>query len=321
MLFDLPLEALKTYQAPPTEPADFEAFWRDTLAEAQRHPLDVRFERLHNAVYDHVTVYDATFNGFGGQPIKGWLLEPAGTSGRLPCVVTFMGYGGGRGLPVDHLAPVAAGLLHFVMDIRGQGSVWAPGDTPDEAGSGPQFPGFMTRGIESPQTYYYRRVFTDGVRAVQAVGAHDRVDPARIAVSGGSQGGGIALAVAALAAEHVKLLVADVPFLCHYRRATELTDQMPYAEIAKYLKCRRGDGERVFRTLAYFDGVNFAPRVRARTLFSVGLMDMVCPPSTVFAAYNRIAAEKDIRVYDYNEHEGGGSFQVIERLRFTKQHL
>ena len=321
MLFDLPLEELKIYQAPPTEPTDFDAFWAGTLTEAQVHSLDAEFQAVEDAVYDQVAVYDATFSGFGGQRIKGWLLTPVGGATKLPCVVSYMGYGGGRGLPVDHLAPVAAGLAHFVMDTRGQGSSWSPGGTPDDAGSGPQYPGFMTRGIESPQTYYYRRVLTDGVRAVHAAFAHPRVDSARVAVNGGSQGGGIALAVAALMAEQVKLLVADVPFLCHYRRATEVTDQTPYAEIAKYLKCHRGKGERVFGTLAYFDGVNFAPRVRAQTLFSVGLMDAVCPPSTIFAAYNRISAEKDIRVYDYNEHEGGGPFQTIERLRFIKQHL
>ena len=88
-----------------------------------------------------------------------------------------------------------------------------------------------------------------------------------------------------------------------------------------YLKCHRDQGDRVFGTLAYFDGVNFAPRIRARCLFSVALMDMTCPPSTVFAAYNRIAAEKEIRIYDFNEHEGGGPFQIVERLRFLAAHL
>lgn len=321
MLFDLPLSELRTYQAPPTEPPDFDAFWQRTLAEAAAHPLEPRFERLADPVYDLVEVYDVTFRGWGGQPVKAWLLAPAAAAGPRPCLVTFVGYGGGRGLPVDHLAPAVAGFVHLVMDTRGQGSSWAPGDTPDEAGSGPQYPGFMTRGIESPETYYYRRVFTDAVRAVAAARAHPSVDAARLAVGGGSQGGGIALAAAALAPGQVRLLAADVPFLCHFRRATELTDKLPYAEIAAYLKCHRGRSERVFATLAYFDGVNFAPRIRARTLFSVALMDTTCPPSTVFAAYNRIRAVRDIRVYDFNEHEGGGSFQAVERLRFAAAHL
>lgn len=321
MILDLPLTELWKYAAPPTEPPDFDEFWRRTLAEAEAHPLDARFQHVDDAIYKLVDVYDVTFNGWGGQPVKGWFIEPAATTQRLPCIVSFVGYGGGRGFPVDHLAPAVAGLAHFVMDTRGQGSGWSPGETPDNAGSGPHYPGFMTQGIESPDTYYYRRVLTDGVRAVQAALAHAHVDAARLAVAGGSQGGGIAIAVAGLAPERVKVLAADVPFLCHYRRAAEITDTLPYAEIARYLKCHRQRVEQVFATLAYFDGVNFAPRITARCLFSTALMDMTCPPSTVFAAYNRIQAEKEMRVYSFNEHEGGGSLQMIERLRLAAARL
>lgn len=321
MLLDLPLEELKTYQAPPTEPVDFDDFWRATLAEAHRYPLDARFARVMDPVYQLVDVYDVTFSGWGGQAVKGWLIEPAGTTARRACIITFAGYGGGRSLPVDHVLPAVAGFVHFVMDTRGQGSGWSPGDTPDNAASGPHYPGFMTQGVESPGTYYYRRVFLDAVRSIAAARAYPHVDPDRVAVMGGSQGGGIALAAAALAPEQVKLLAADVPFLCHYRRAAEITDSLPYAEIARYLKCHRGRVGQVFETLAYFDGVNFAPRIRARTLFSVALMDTTCPPSTVFAAYNRIGAEKEIHVYEFNEHEGGGPFQTAERLRFAARHL
>ena len=108
----------------------------------------------------------------------------------------------------------------------------------------------------------------------------------------------------------------DVPFLCHYRRATEITDSHPYAEIQYYCKIRRDDVERVFATLAYFDGVNFSARAHAPALFSAGLMDDVCPPSTVFAAYNHYAGSKQIKVWSYNRHEGGDGFQSLEKLRF-----
>ena len=321
-LFDLPLEELRTYQAPDTEPADFDAFWQKTIEETKAaHPLDARLERLDDAIYRLVDVYDVTFNGFGGQPIKGWFIEPAGNTKRLPCVLRYIGYGGGRSLPLENLAPAAAGLAHLVMDTRGQGSTWAPGDTGDVVSTGGHYPGFMTMGIESPETYYYRRVFTDAVRAIDVAGAHPHVDPERIAVAGASQGGGIAIAAAALAGERVKIAMPDVPFLCHYRRATEMTDRMPYHEITGYLKVHRDRVEQVFGTLSYFDGVNFAPRITARCLFSVSLMDMICPPSTIFAAYNRIRAPKEIRLYTYNEHEGGGPFQAAEGLRFAAKHF
>jgi cephalosporin-C deacetylase len=321
VLFDKPIGELRHYQAPDTEPADFDAFWARTLRETEQHDLDPQFVPLDDSIYSLASVSDVSFHGFGGQAIKGWFIEPAGNTGRLPCIVTYIGYGGGRSLPVDHLAPAVAGFANLVMDTRGQGSSWSPGDTPDNTGSGAHYPGFMTQGIESPETYYFRRVFTDAVRAVQAAAAHPHVDAGRIAVAGGSQGGGIAIAAAALAGDRVKLALPDVPFMCHFRRATEITDKIPYHEIAMYLKCHRDRVEQVFRTLAYFDGVNFAPRIKARCLLSAGLMDMVCPPSTIFAAYNRIRAPKDLRLYDYNEHEGGGPFHTVERLRYARQHL
>jgi len=206
------------------------------------------------------------------------------------------------------------------MDTRGQGSTWSKGDTPDPEpdGANPHHPGFMTRGILKPETYYYRRVFTDAVRAVEAARAHPAIDASRIAATGGSQGGGIALAAAGLEPA-IRVVMPDVPFLCHYRRATEITDKHPYREIVNYCVVHRDQVDRVFATLADFDGVNFAARCQARAFFSVALMDDICPPSTVFAAYNHFAGPKDIRIWQFNNHEGGGAYQVVEKVKFLNR--
>jgi cephalosporin-C deacetylase len=201
------------------------------------------------------------------------------------------------------------------MDTRGQGSTWRVGDTsdPDPAGA-PNHPGFMTRGIGDPATYYYRRVFTDAVRAVEAVRSHAAVDASRVAVTGGSQGGGIAIAVGALVPD-LAGVAPDVPFLCDFPRAVTLTDSLPYGEVMRYLKAHRDHVERVHRTLAYFDGAILGRRATAPALFSVALMDLICPPSTVFAAYNAWGgADKRIEVYPYNDHEGGQGFHDRVKL-------
>jgi len=318
MIFDLPLEELKTYKPARQEPSDFDEFWAATLEAARQIPLQTDFKPAE-AHLSLIEAFDVTFPGFGGQPIKGWLLLPRQRSGVLPGVVEFIGYGGGRGFPLDWLGWSSAGYAHLVMDTRGQGSVWRQGDTPDPEpeGSNPHLPGFMTRGILDPRTYYYRRVFTDGVRAVEALKSHPAVDAGRMAVTGGSQGGGITLAVGGLE-PGVAVVMPDVPFLCHYRRATELVDSEPYHEITRYCKIHRDKIERVFNTLAYFDGVNFAARCRAQALFSVGLMDQTCPPSTVFAAYNYFAGPKEIKIWEYNEHEGGETYQLVEKIKFLQ---
>ncbi|MGW0734937.1 acetylxylan esterase [Streptomyces sp. NPDC002851] len=322
--FDLPLDQLRDYRPALPEPADFDQFWQKTLAEAAEHELDARFEPV-DLPLPGVDAYDVTYAGFAGHPVKGWLILPTGAAGPLPAVVEYIGYGGGRGLPHMHLLWAAAGFAHFVMDTRGQGSAgWAEGNTPDPVGSGPAYPGFMTRGIEDPHTYYYRRLYTDAVRAVAAARTHPRVDAARVAVTGVSQGGGLALAVGGLVPD-LAAVAPDVPFLCDFRRAATLTDRPPYHEIGLYLKTRRADPEQIFGTLGYFDAVHFASRGRAPALFSVALEDLTCPPSTVFAAFNAYGgdegADKAIEVYPFNDHEGGGPYQQAAQLRWLPGHL
>ena len=316
--FDMSLPELESYNPARTEPADFDDFWARTLADTRAHALNATFTPVDYGL-SQLETYDVVYAGYGGQPVHGWLNIPRHRSGPLPAVVQYLGYGGGRGIPVNWLEFASAGYAHFVMDTRGQGSAWLQGDTPDPEleGGNPQHPGFMTRGILKPETYYYRRVFTDAVRAVEAVRSHADVDAARVAVTGGSQGGGISLAVAALLPD-LQMVMPDVPFLCHYRRATQIVDSLPYNEISRYLKVHRSRIEQVFANLAYFDGVNFAARASAPALFSVGLMDMTCPPSTVYAAYNAYAGDKRIDVYEYNNHEGGEVFQVLNKIRALK---
>lgn len=319
-LFDLPLDELREYRSSSVEPEDFDAFWSKTLQEAREHDLDARFDLVDTGLTT-VKVYDVTFAGFGGHPVKGWLTLPARVDAPLPLVVEFVGYGGGRGLPHEHLLWASTGRAHFVMDTRGQGSAWGGGGgTPDPVGGAPAYPGFMTRGLDAPENYYYRRVFTDAVRAIEAARSHPLTDAGRTVAIGESQGGGITIAVGGLVPDLVAI-APDVPFLCDYPRGTTLTDRHPYREIGLYLKTHRGRAEDALRTLSYFDGVHFAARGRTPAFFSAALEDQTCPPSTVFAAFNAWAHEdKRIEVYDFNDHEGGGPYQEAAKLRWLRSY-
>lgn len=317
--FDLPLAELERYRPERLEPADFDAFWARTLAEAAAHPIGAEFRPV-DAHLPLIEAFDVTFRGFAGQPIRAWLLLPVSLPRPLPVVVRYVGYGGGRGLVQDSVLWAVAGYAHFVMDTRGQGSTWSQGDTADvepEGGGGPQHPGFVTRGIGSPDTWYYRRLYTDAVRAVEAARAHPAIDASRVIVGGASQGGGMSLAVAALVPDLAAALI-DVPFLCHIRRAIEITDALPYGELTRYLAIHRDDAEAALATVEYADGLQFAARARTPSLWSAGLRDEITPPSTVFAAYNHYAGPKELRVLPFSGHDAGALQHTQTQLAFLE---
>lgn len=315
--FDLSGHELAGYDPPLEAPMDLDAFWEQTLAETRGHDLDPQLAPAASP-FTVVESFDVSWRGFGGNPIQGWLHLPAGRvpgDGPLPAVIQYQGYGGGRGLVFENVFWAAAGYAHLVMDTRGQGSGWSTGDTPDPAGSAPAQPGYMTRGITDPAHYYYRRVYTDAVRAVEFMRTVDGVDGEAIAVTGASQGGGLSLAVAALA-DGIRAVMTDVPFLCDFRRASQVAMTNPYLEIVRYLAAHRDHEETAFATLAYFDGAVLARQASAPALFSVALMDETCPPSTVYAAYNAYAGVKEIVTYPYNDHEGGQAFHKVRQVEW-----
>lgn len=322
--FDLPLEELTGYRPDLPEPPDLQQFWAGTLEDAARHPLDPVFAP-HDSPLRTVEVLDASFAGFGGQRVSAWLLLPRHRSGPLPCVVQYVGYGGGRGLPHEELTWSALGYAHLVMDTRGQGSAWRSGVTPDldPGGSPPHAPGFLTQGLPDPDRLYYRRLYVDAVRAIDAAAAHPDVDPAALVTAGASQGGGLSVAASVLrgwlGAGPVAAVLADVPFLAHFRRAAELAADSPYEELVEWLHTHRAQADAAFAALAYVDVAVLAPHGRAPSLWSVAVRDTVCPPSTVFAAHNRYGGPAEMCVWEWNEHEGGAAHQLLEQVSWLER--
>ncbi|MGO4590221.1 acetylxylan esterase [Paenarthrobacter sp. 2TAF44] len=336
-LFDLPLAQLRSYTSDVTMPEDLREFWDATIRDARTYPLDARFKPVENYL-SVIDSFDVTFAGFGGDAIKGWLHLPATREpgSRLPVVIQYVGYSGGRGLVNQETRWAQAGYAHFIMDTRGQGYGFALGDTADphpSAGS-VGYAGLMTRGVGSRADYYYRRVYTDAFRAVEAAQSHPEVDPARVILAGLSQGGGIVVAVAGLVSGRLNGVVAalpDVPFLQDFPRAIDITPRGPYPEIAAFLARHRDRYEPVLEVLRYFDGVNLGRWAMAPALYSAAQTDDICPPSTVFASFNYYGSAtpdessagptKEIEVYRFNNHEGGQEHHWIRQLLFLRKLL
>ena len=318
MFTDLPEAELRAHRIAAPPPEDLDDFWTGTIARSRDAAVPPELTRVQTGL-TAIDTWDVSFSGWGGQRIRAWLRAPAGAAGPLPAVVEVVGYGGGRGTAIENLTFAAAGYAHLLMDTRGQGSGWSTGDTPDDAPAGPQVPGVMTRGIVDPHGYYYTRLFTDAVLAVDAARGLDLVDADRIAVHGVSQGGGTALAVGALA--DVAAVVARVPFLCDFPRSLVITDAKPFHEVVEWLAVHRDQVDAAMRTLSYVDGAHLAARITAPLLVTAALMDPVVPPSGPFAAYNAHPGPKEVLVRPFNGHEGGGPEDTAAALDFLARHL
>jgi cephalosporin-C deacetylase len=319
--YDLTESELRDYRTSTEEPEGLDEWWAQRIAEAERAAAPPTLTRHEPEAYGPIEVYDVEFSGARGDRIRAWFLRPSVGDEPLPVCVSFIGYGGGRGVPAEHLALPAVGIASFVMDTRGQGrwTVGATGD-PGRASDGPEYPGVMTRGIARPETYYYTRLYVDAARAVSVAAALDDADPSRVAVAGTSQGGGLALAAAALRAELVVACVSNVPFLCDFRRAIGLSPAYPYKEVADFLAQHIDLVPAALDTLRYVDCALLARRITAEVLVSVGLMDEVCPPSTVFAAFNEIPSAKEIAVYPFGVHAHPTAHDE-RQLRFLRERL
>jgi cephalosporin-C deacetylase len=167
--------------------------------------------------------------------------------------------------------------------------------------------GQIIRGLDDcPEKLLFRQIFLDTAQLARIVMALPNVDPARVGATGGSQGGGLTLACASLVPE-IKLVAPVFPFLCDYKRVWEMDQaKNAYGELQDFF--RRFDptharADEIFTRLGHIDVQHLAPRIKGRVMMGIGLMDQICPPSTQFAAYNKIKAKKALRVYPDFGHE------------------
>ncbi|CAM3889826.1 alpha/beta fold hydrolase [Alkalicoccus chagannorensis] len=303
-LIDLPLEQLYTYRGRSPEPDDFSRFWTEALAELDHHEA-APVRRQADFQTNQASCWHLTFTGIGGADVHVKELRPRGwTEGDpSPAVIMFHGYGRSSGGWLEKAAWAAEGWSVFAMDVRGQG-----GASTDPGGvSGWTLQGHITRGLEDgPEQLFYRNVFLDAALLARLVCSDDTVDSSRVSTTGWSQGGALALVCAALE-PRISRCAPVYPFLSDYRRVWEMDlAEASYQDIRRWFRRfdpRHEREESFFHTLGYIDIQHMMPWVRANVLMGTGLMDTECPPSTQFAAYNRLTSPKEVLVYPDFAHE------------------
>lgn len=313
-MIDMPLSKLKEYNGVNPRPADFDEFWDASIASLAEIDPCATFES-----YDYpcaiAEAYKLTFTSTKGARIFAKFMKPKNVVGKIPAVLVFHGLSGSSPEWNDAIKFVAQGYCVASMDTRGQGGYSEDvGGVPGTTYTTPFMRGFDGK----PEDLHCRDLFLDAAQLAKVVMSLDYVDSARVAATGGSQGGALTLACASLVPE-LKLAAPVYPYLCDYKRVWDMDlDRGAYEGIRYYLRSfdpRHEHIDEFFEKLGYIDLQFLAPRIKAKIYMSVGLMDSTCPPSTQFAAYNKITSDKQMEIYPDFGHEGlKGSGDLIYKF-------
>jgi cephalosporin-C deacetylase len=291
-------------------PADFDAFWDEILARAARLPLNVGLEPLPLRSTPEVEVFQVFYDSLDGVRVAGWYSRPRHRPGPLPALLFVPGY-----ISDPPLQKGWAKEGYAILSVAPRGKLRS------NRQFNPGYPGLLTFSITDRNTYSYRGFYTDAVRALDVLLARPEVDADRVGVFGSSQGGGLTVVVSALH-PRVRAASAGAPYLCGHMDAIELTSTNPYQEIRDYLRLHPERLPAVRETLAYFDGICFAPRIRCPIIVNVGLQDNVCPPETGFALFRAIGSpDKKLYPYDGHGHDAGSVHHSAIIRAFFKEQL
>jgi len=301
-VLDMSLQELFSYKGTNPRPEDFDDYWTKALSEMKSLGTGYTLEPADITI-PFGTCYSLFFTGVGGAQVHAKLVKPAKTGSKHPALITFHGYKSASGDWFDKLPYAAAGFTVASLDCRGQG-----GKSEDcSSVLGNTDSGHIIRGLsDSPEKLLYRQIFLDTAQLASIIMAMEDVDESRVGVTGASQGGALSIACAALE-PRVARVASVYPFLSDYKRVWDIDlIHQAYAELKTYFRKYDPTHEReheIFERLGYIDVQNLSPRIKAKVLFAVGLADDVCPPSSQFAAYNKIRSEKEIVVYPDFGHE------------------
>lgn len=302
VMLEMPIKELALYQGSTPCPPDFDAYWDTALHEMR--DIDPQIKLVPAAVsFANADCFDLYFTGVGQSRIHAMFLLPKKRQGKVPAVVQFHGYSDSSGDWSEKLGLVNSGFAVACMDCRGQG-----GSSEDLTPvRGTTFHGHIVRGLDdAPEKLRYREIFLDAAQLAGIVMEMEEVDASRVGAMGASQGGALTVACAALE-PRIRRAAPVYPFLSDYKRVWEMgLAQNAYQELSQYFRYHDPQHlreEEIFTRLGYIDIQNLARRVEAKVLWGIGMADTICPPSSQFAAYNKLCCEKEMKIYPDFAHE------------------
>jgi cephalosporin-C deacetylase-like acetyl esterase len=271
-------------------PSDFEAFWKGAADELSKFPIDLKMTLMPERSSAQTDVYHVNFQGYAGSRIFGILCVPK-KPGKYPGVLQVPGAGIRPYGPDLDLAD--RNIIVLTIGIHGIPVNMDPSVYNNLAAGA--LGGYPFFNMNDKDRYYYKRVYTNCIRAVDMIFSLPLFDGQKLAVMGGSQGGALSIITASLD-KRVKFVASQYPALC---------------DLTGYTKGRAGGwphmlnesnrqwhaDEKIISTLAYYDVVNFAKGLNAECHFTWGFNDETCPPTSYYAAYNSIKAVKKTDVF------------------------
>ncbi|ONI74661.1 hypothetical protein ALI144C_38170 [Actinosynnema sp. ALI-1.44] len=288
-------------------PEDFDSFWAETLKSVPE--LDTSLTYVERLSTDEVAVYDVRYTSYENVRVAAWYATPR-TGGPFPGLVNIPGY---ISEPLPPVQWARRGYAALAVAPRGK--------LRSNSHFNPGYPGLLTHNIVDHHTYGYRGFYVDVVRALDVLAERTEVDSSRVGLQGSSQGGGLGIVTAALRPDAVSCFAAGAPYLCGIWDSAKLTHSYPYEEINEYVRVHPGHSELIRQSVAYYDGMNFAPKVKAPAFVYIGLEDDVCPPETGFAVYKALNGPKEMHTYPRSAHQAGLHWVMPKVADFLDKHL
>jgi cephalosporin-C deacetylase len=306
------VEEIEAFGTSVERPPDFDAFWSAILGEVATMPLNATVEHVPLRSTDQVDVYDIHYDSLDRVRISGWYCVPRSTylAPPYPGLLIVPGY-----ISEPTLPKTWARLGYATVGVAPRGKLRS------NTRFNPGYPGLLVHNIVDRNTYAYRGFYIDACRAADFVRSRPEVDPHRVGIHGSSQGGALTIVTAALLPEVITCGAAGAPYLCGFMDAASLTHSYPYQEINDYLRMHPEREPLVRATVAYFDGINFAPLIRCPMLVNIGLEDDVCPPQTGFAVYRAMNCPKELQPYANCAHDAGSYWHAKKVEAFLAEHL